>query len=355
MQIKVSRDDLYNYCIDFGLMLSWGIPLAKVLLELEKSQSSPFFREISEELYKRLLYGSTMTEVLEKFPSVFKKSFLKWVRVGEKFGILDKALLDMAGVLRFDSLLMRENSSLSREELAVFLMKLSTFFKEKSSEDISSVRALTDNSVLIEWLEKTLSVKGKLFYNSQRNYLIEPVYRKIASPMFWHLLNTAEACGYLPYMLEILGLYFTDKNNLLPSDDTVTIERVDKENAFSMAEKILGEVEKNTSKKLTVTIKKEEFTVSVGGKEKNLSLLAGLSSDNKEKFPLIISNLKIIFDMDIAEKCLPQKIEKEYNINGRKYMVFMNIIPPYDLPAEGVEPDKIRDGTEIIEIELKGI
>ena len=59
--------------------------------------------------------------------------------------------------------------------------------------------------------------------------------------------------------------------------------------------------------------------------------------------------------MDVAEKCLPQKIEKEYNINGRKYMVFMNIIPPYDLPAEGLEPDKTHDGTEIIEIELKGI
>jgi type II secretory pathway component PulF len=54
---KVSRDDLYNYCIDFGLMLSWGIPLAKVLLELEKSQSSPFFRKISEELYNRFFYG----------------------------------------------------------------------------------------------------------------------------------------------------------------------------------------------------------------------------------------------------------------------------------------------------------
>ncbi len=355
MQIKVSKEDLYNYCTDFGLMLSWGIPLAKVLLELEKSQGSTFFREISEELYNRLLYGSTMTEVLEKFPSVFKKSFLKWVRVGEKFGILDKALLDMAGVLRFDSLLMRENSFLSRQELAIFLMKLSTLFKEKSSEYISSVRALTDNSVLVEWLEKTLSVQGKLFYNSQRNYLIEPVYRKIASPMFWHLLDTAEACGYLPCMLEILGLYFIDKYNLLPSDETVTIERVDKENAFSMAEKLLSEIEKSAAKKLTVTIKKEQFTVSIGGKEENLSLLVGLSSDNKEKVPLIISALKIIFDMDVAEKCLSQRNVKEYNINGRKYMVFMNIIPPYDLPAEGLEPDKTRDGTEIIEIELKGI
>ncbi|MEQ8168166.1 MAG: type II secretion system F family protein [Candidatus Eremiobacterota bacterium] len=67
----LSDSNSFNYCNDFGLMLSWGIPLAKVLLELEKSQSSPFFREISEELYNRLLYGSTMTEVLEKFPSVF--------------------------------------------------------------------------------------------------------------------------------------------------------------------------------------------------------------------------------------------------------------------------------------------
>ncbi|MEQ8168167.1 MAG: hypothetical protein ABRQ38_04670 [Candidatus Eremiobacterota bacterium] len=277
--------------------------------------------------------------------------------MGEKFGILDKVLLDMAGVLRFDNLLMRENSSVPREEFAIFLMKLSRFFKEKSSEDISAVRALTDNSVLVEWLEKSFSMSDtvKIFYNSQRNYLIEPVYRKIASPMFWHLLDTAEACVYLPYMLEILGLYFTDKNNLLPSDDNVTIERVDKENAFSITEKLLSEIEKSDAKKLTVTIKKEQFTVSVGGKEKNLSLLAGLSSENKEKFPLIISTLKIIFDMDVAEKCLPQKIEKEYNINGRKYMVFMNIIPPYDLPAEGLEPDKTHDGTEIIEIELKGI
>lgn len=348
---RVTREDLYQYCADFGLMLSWGIPLTKVLLELEKSQRNPFLREISKELYEKLLCGTTIVEVLEKFPSVFRAAFVKWIRLGARFGILDKVIIEIAGVLRFDYLLMKEDSSVSREELGRFLIKLSDLLKENSSKEISAIRELTCNEVILEWLTVPLRKKGAIFHNSQKGYYLIPIYRKIASPLFWQMLDTAETCGYLPDMLEILGLYLIDKDKFLPSDEAVAIEKIDKESTFSVSETILSAIEKTLSGKLIITSEKDSLTFLMDGKERDFSSLTGLASCNREKIYSVISSLKILFSLDAAEKCLPQKSDKEYNINGRNYRVYIKITPHY----EGLKPDEIHEGTEIIEIELKGI
>jgi len=354
IETKVSKEDLYHYCKDFGLMLSWGIPIINVLKEMEKSQENFLLGEVNRVLYEKLICGSNITGVLEKYPSVFKPAFLKWIRVGEKFGLLDGVMLQIAGLLRFDSLLERKDPFIASEEIGTFLRKTAEFLKA-SDKDLTaaSLRNFTDNLLLLEWLEKISGMSGekKIFNNSQRNYLVEPVYRKIASPLFWHLLDTAETCGYLPSMLEILGLYLTDKNNLFPSGETVTVERKSfTDSFFKFPDEILELLEKSRDKKFLIKIKEHEVTFLIDGK---VNIPDSIKDSDREIKISLISSLKIFFDLDVAEKCLPQKNEKDYNGTDRKYRIFINIIPPYGLPGEG--PKETDEGTEIIEIELKGI
>ncbi|OQA12833.1 MAG: hypothetical protein BWY64_03863 [bacterium ADurb.Bin363] len=288
---------------------------------------------------------------------MFKPVFLKWVKIGEKYGLLDAVLLQIAGLLRFDYILVKKISSVSSEELGRFLIQLAGFFKDKDPGRIIKMlpesRNLTNNPILIEWIEEIDT--EKIFSDSQKNYLLKTIYRKIACPLFWHILDTAETCGYLPSMLEILGLYLTDKNNLIPSDEIITMEKgifLEKENSLSLTDKILTNIEESKNKKLTLTIKKEEFTVSIDKREIDLASFLGLSSCDREILLSIVSSLKIRFDLDAVEKCLPQKIEKEYN---KKYTVSIKITPPYSLSDKNLKPDEVREGTEIIEIALKGI
>jgi len=134
-KIKVSGVDLYRYCSDMGLMLSWGISLQKILVEMETCQDNHFLKTVTEELSEEIMKGAGLKEVFQKYPSVFKPAFIKWIRIGERFGILDHVFLQMAGLMRFDNLLVRKNGKVSPEDLGSFLLRLGEFFRNQRSEE----------------------------------------------------------------------------------------------------------------------------------------------------------------------------------------------------------------------------
>lgn len=349
--MKITKKDLYNFSADFGMMLSWGISAMKCFEEIGKGSGHPFFKNISLQLSDSIIQGSNISEVIEKYPEVFKPVFTRWVKLGEKFGILDNVLLEMAGIIRFDFLLTGKNSLMNSQELGAFLLKLKEFMKNQNNGRIPE--EISDNRLLTELVEKMNNNSGKLFINSQKYYLNEPVYRKIAGPLLWHLLETSESCGYLEDMLEILGLYLTDKNNILPTEKTINMKEEtfsEKESCLYLAEKLINITKGSKDKKITIRIKNDEFIISVDGKEKSIDEVLHISSSTRKRYG-IVNTIKNIFDMDVAEKCLTQYMERKYSIEGVEYMLSAKVTPPWNL--EDRKRNDMEKGIEIIEIETK--
>ncbi len=381
-KIKVSRGDLYRYCSDMGLMLSWGISLQKILVEMETCQDNQFLKAVSAELSEEIMKGSCLEEVFQKYPSVFKPVFIKWIRAGERFGILDHACLQMAGLMRFDYLLVKKDGEVYSEDLGNFLLRLAEFFQNqalkksveksfKNEEELNknivpSLETLTENAVIRECFGKIQGRKseGKLFGNSIRNYNADLFYRKIANPLFWHLLETAEENGYLVFMLEILGHYLMDKNNLLPSEAPVELKErslKDSENSMFLAGKLLQIIEESSEKKALITIKNDAYDIFIDGKRSGLITILTLPAEKEKLCYSIISSLKFIFDTDVAEKRLSQKAKTDLMLNNKNYIASIDISPPYPL-LEGEknvyeamcrEVTGGREGVEKIEIRLQ--
>lgn len=404
----VTVEELYKYSSDTGLMLSWGIPLTKILKDMEKETDNPILKKVNLMLFDRLIKGEAFEDVLGKFPEIFRPVFRKWVKIGEKFGLLDDVLLKLAGLLKIDYLICSNNSIVSRKKLGEFLIKFSAFLYEevlketKKSENknqekilfqflpqsevfknlyggyssfqnenylktelIPALKQLTDEPVIYEWLSHIPDrfSKGSFFGNSLRNYHIYPFYRKIAGPFFWNTLEMAEAGGYLIFMLEILGLYLIDKNNLFPSGEKIEIEEeifLNEESPLQMAGELLDKIEKSGNKKAMIEIRDDNFEILIDGSITDLSNY--LEIKDTWFLQSVISALKIKFDLDAVEKRLSQKTVNNYCINNKNYRVHINIIPPLPLlegekvyEAIGREEKENKKSKEIIEIKLERV
>jgi len=367
---KVNRDDLYRYCSDIGLMLTWGMPLTKIIKYMELNCNNPVLNKSCVLLSYGLLRGESFGAVLAKFPEVFTPVFTRWVTIGCKFGMLDDVLLKIAGLFRFDYLISGKNALVPHEELGRFLLKFSRFIDKETrdeSEFLPAIKGLTKDPVIHKWLEEICETysEGKLFASSLRNYHIYPVFKKIGTPFFWQVMEVAEARGYLSSMLEIIGLYLVDRNNLLPSSEIVSLDYeyfLERECPFSLAGELIGKIEKSENKKASLTIDDGSFRVNLDNKEIDLNNLLGLACEDSQLLISIVRALKITFDIDGVEKRLTQNGEIEYMIEDRKYTVYIHITPPYPLlEGESVfealsrEEIESRKPEEIIEITLKRI
>jgi len=415
MKVKVTREDLYHFCADYGLMLSWGIPITRVLSEMEDTMDNLLLKKVSVLLFDVLFKGKSQEEPLKKFPDVFKPAFVRWIRIGEKFGILDQALLQMAGLMRFDHLLMGKNPAVEPREVGKFLMRFARLLRNKRPDEqsryqndtpqksktgdsdvspdkwipddeqfteelldwfplklsgesaynimnpgklTSSLKELTDNRVILEWIDKISNGEDdcRLFGDSMKCCHIYPIYRKIANPVFWYILDTAEDCGYLPWMLEILGLYLIDRKNLFPSEEILEIDGSifgKRESSIEIARNILETIELSGDKKAIIIIKDRLFNIFIDDGETELGQLIGLPGAEVEKLRSVISSLKILLELDEVERRIPQKVVTGFSTNNRNYLVSADVAPPYPFPNEEMSPEEYMKLEPVETIEIK--
>lgn len=368
ISIKITKDDLYQYCTDFGLMLSWGIPIMKILDETAKNSENHFFREISSLVGENILRGETISSTYCKYPGVFKPVFTKWVSVGERFGMLDEAFLKMAGIIRFENLLTWSTSHVPGKETGEFLLKASQIIAEKDNYKIDgndyrisphtfkTLKEITGDGILKDWISGAeYSEFHSLFSISMVEYLTGSIHKRIANASFWHILGTAEEGGYLPEMMEIMGLCLTDRNNLLPDEGIIEVDSslIGQERSLEgIVEKLLEKIREMGMG--TIKIENRDFIFISGEKETPLSEIIGVASDDNNELIAVINRLKMMLDLDPAERRLAQAVTKEINIGGEEFIVEVKITPPFSFPPQrqnaGHQPEKEKP--ELIEIKF---
>ena len=371
ISFKITGDDLYKYCTDFGLMLSWGIPIMKVLDEMGKSTENLFLKKLSSLVGENILRGETISSTYDKFPEVFKPVFTKWVRIGERFGMLDEAFLKMAGIIRFEDLLVGSASHVPGRETGGFLLKVSQIISEKdnyrpdrddyriSPHIFKTLKEIAGEGMLKDWIAGAeCSETHNLFSISMVEYLTGSIHKRIANASFWHILGTAEEGGYLPEMMEIMGLYLTDKNNLLPDSGMVEVDLLLTERKISLegiVEKLLEKIrEMGTG---TIKIENRNFIYISEEKETSLSEITGSAAGDNNELIAIVNRLKLMLDLDPAERRLAQTVTKEMTFGGEKFIVRAKTTPPFSFPPqrENAGYQTEEENPEYIEINIERV
>lgn len=373
ISIKITKNELYQYCADFGLMLSWGIPIMKVLDETAKKSENHFLREISYLVGENILTGETISSTYCKYPKMFKPVFTKWVRIGERFGMLDEALLKMAGIIRFENLLTGSSSHIPGRVTGEFLIKASQIIGDKdnyrpdgdnykvSPHAFKTLKEIAGDGMLKEWIIDAENRESQsLFCISMVEYLTGSLHKRIANASFWHILGTAEEGGYLPEMMEILGLYLINRNNLLPDAGIIKVDSILKEKERSLeriAEKLLKKImEMGMGMGMgTIKIENRNFILFSGDKETPLAEIAGVALHDNNEMIALVNRLKIMFDLDPAEKRIAQATTKEMTIGGERFVVKVKITPPFSFPPqrEDAENQHGKEKPEFILINIE--
>lgn len=94
---KVKLDDLVIFTRQFSTMIRAGLPLIEVLNILAEQAEKRALKVILKQVERDVETGSSLTEALQKHPTVFSTFYLSMIRAGETAGMLD-SILDQVAV-----------------------------------------------------------------------------------------------------------------------------------------------------------------------------------------------------------------------------------------------------------------
>jgi type IV pilus assembly protein PilC len=108
---KIRLDDLVVFSRQFATMIRAGLPLIEVLGILSGQTEKVALKVVLREVEKDVEAGASLTEALEKHPTVFSTFFKSMVRAGEAAGMLASILDQVAGYLEKTASLQRKVKS----------------------------------------------------------------------------------------------------------------------------------------------------------------------------------------------------------------------------------------------------
>ncbi|HFD80059.1 MAG TPA: type II secretion system F family protein [Gammaproteobacteria bacterium] len=98
---RIDRRELVTFCFHLEQLTRAGVPILEALGDLRDSVSNLRFREVLSALIDDIEGGSTLSEALKKFPSVFGPVFVSLIAAGEHSGKLSEILAELAESLKW--------------------------------------------------------------------------------------------------------------------------------------------------------------------------------------------------------------------------------------------------------------
>lgn len=148
----------YNQLAD---LLHGGVPLLRSLRILEEQSSQGNLKIILEKIYRRVEEGETLSDAMQRFPTIFGEMAIQMVRAGTEGGFLEEALMHVAHFTETqDDLKNRVTGALAYPMvLAVFMttavIVILTFFLPKFEDFFADLKARGELPLLTELLMTT--------------------------------------------------------------------------------------------------------------------------------------------------------------------------------------------------------
>ncbi|HYA80626.1 MAG TPA: type II secretion system F family protein [Methylocystis sp.] len=119
--------ELASFTREFATLEEADVPLDHGLRILSAQSANPTLRALAEEILKRVVDGSSLSDALAKRPDAFSTEYVNVVRAGETIGNVGQALSDLAEMMeRRVELRARITSSLVYPALLITLAIIST-------------------------------------------------------------------------------------------------------------------------------------------------------------------------------------------------------------------------------------
>jgi type IV pilus assembly protein PilC len=99
---KVTRKDIISITFQFEQLLKAGVPLMEIIEDLRDSYEADAVKEMLAGIHDAMQGGSTFSDALREYESVFGNVYISLVSVGENTGKLDKILADLASMLKWE-------------------------------------------------------------------------------------------------------------------------------------------------------------------------------------------------------------------------------------------------------------
>ncbi len=108
---KIVDKDLPNFSRQLAAMLSAGMPIVASLETLQEQTDNPNFKPVIAKIRANIENGTSFSEALKPFPTVFSELYVNMVRGGETGGQLAETISRVAGFLEGSAKLKRKVKS----------------------------------------------------------------------------------------------------------------------------------------------------------------------------------------------------------------------------------------------------
>ena len=99
---KVKPADIYNFTRQLSVMLKAGVPVVDALDSVHSDQTNPLLTRTLDAVIDDVSGGISLSRAMEKHPKVFNSMFVNIVRAGERAGVLDQVMLQLADFIAHD-------------------------------------------------------------------------------------------------------------------------------------------------------------------------------------------------------------------------------------------------------------
>jgi len=95
------QDEKVVFFTKFAGMLSNGIPIEKILVNLEKESTNESLKKAVKKMDENIKAKKPLSEAMQIFPDVFEKGIIQLTKAGEETGVLDLVFKIMPEYLLF--------------------------------------------------------------------------------------------------------------------------------------------------------------------------------------------------------------------------------------------------------------
>ena len=99
---KVPPTDIYNFTRQLSVMLKAGVPLVDALDSVHSDQTNPLLNKTIGAVIDDVSGGMSLSKSMSKHPKVFNNMFVNIVKAGERAGVLDQVLFQLADFIAHD-------------------------------------------------------------------------------------------------------------------------------------------------------------------------------------------------------------------------------------------------------------
>jgi type IV pilus assembly protein PilC len=234
---KVSKRDLLGFTIQLHLMFTAGLPLLDSLKSIAEQSKNLKFRELVEDIGKKVETTGSFSEAIAAHPKVFPPFYLGAVRAGESGGTLPEILDQLAESLeKQDELQSEMKQALIYPVMIMFVMSAVTGFyafylmpkmmvmvEELGAPVPFYTRAIQFivNTILAVWIPLVVLIIGgaiaTFIYGRSESGAYTLSYLKLKLPLFGAVIQKSVLCNFAHYLSLLLQSGF----GLLASLDLV--------------------------------------------------------------------------------------------------------------------------------------